>query len=185
MIKRTTLPLLALGLAAQAAPAADPAPFDLAGPALRVSVTHDGVTLPIAQVPNLAEGDRISIQADLPADQSAHYLLVAAFLRGATNPPPEKWFYRAESWTRKGRKGMTLTVPQGARQLALFLAPETGGDFSTLRNTVRAQPGAFVRASQDLNQASLDRSRLEDVRAKLPSLASRQANAYRWPISTP
>jgi hypothetical protein len=169
MIKRTTLPLLALGLVAQGAPAADPAPFDLAGPALRVSVTHDGVTLPIAQVPNLAEGDRISIQPDLPADQSAHYLLVAAFLRGATNPPPEKWFYRAESWTRKGRKGMTLTVPQGARQLALFLAPETGGDFSTLRNTVRAQPGAFVRASQDLNQASLDRSRLDTFLGALRS----------------
>jgi predicted amidohydrolase len=29
--------------------------------------------------------------------------------------------------------------------------------------------------------AELDRRRLEDVRAKLPSLASRQASAYRWP----
>jgi deaminated glutathione amidase len=29
--------------------------------------------------------------------------------------------------------------------------------------------------------AELDRSRLEEVRAKLPSLASRQADAYRWP----
>jgi deaminated glutathione amidase len=33
--------------------------------------------------------------------------------------------------------------------------------------------------------AELDRRRLEDVRAKLPSLASRQANAYRWPTRTP
>jgi predicted amidohydrolase len=29
--------------------------------------------------------------------------------------------------------------------------------------------------------AELDRSHLEDIRAKLPSLANRQANAYRWP----
>jgi hypothetical protein len=180
----TTLPLLALGLVTQAAPAADPAPFDLAGPALRVSVTHDGTTLPIAQVPNLAEGDRISIRADLPADQSAHYLLVAAFLRGATNPPPEKWFYQAQTWTRKGRKGLTLTVPPAARQLVLFLAPETGGDFSTLRNTVRAQPGAFVRASQDLNQASLDRSRLDTFLGALRSESGNNPDAAQQITTT-
>src|SRR5438034_1356030 len=29
--------------------------------------------------------------------------------------------------------------------------------------------------------AELDRAHLEDIRAKLPSLANRQANAYRWP----
>jgi deaminated glutathione amidase len=29
--------------------------------------------------------------------------------------------------------------------------------------------------------AELDRMRLDDIRAKLPSLANRQANAYRWP----
>jgi predicted amidohydrolase len=33
--------------------------------------------------------------------------------------------------------------------------------------------------------AELDRRRLEEVRAKLPSLASRQADAYRWPTPTP
>jgi deaminated glutathione amidase len=33
--------------------------------------------------------------------------------------------------------------------------------------------------------AELDRRRLDEVRAKLPSLASRQANAYRWPTPTP
>ena len=32
--------------------------------------------------------------------------------------------------------------------------------------------------------AELDRRRLDDVRAKLPSLASRQADAYRWPTPT-
>ena len=29
--------------------------------------------------------------------------------------------------------------------------------------------------------AELDRMRLDDIRAKLPSLANRQSNAYRWP----
>jgi deaminated glutathione amidase len=33
--------------------------------------------------------------------------------------------------------------------------------------------------------AELDRRRLDEVRAKLPSLASRQADAYRWPTPTP
>lgn len=141
--------------------------FDLAGPVLRVSVTHQGATLPIAQVPQLATGDRIAITADLPDDQSAHYLLIAAFLRGATNPPPDKWFFQAETWTKKGRKGLTLTVPDGAQQVALFLAPATGGDFRTLRNAVRGRPGAFVRATQELAQASLDRSRLETYLAAI------------------
>jgi predicted amidohydrolase len=33
--------------------------------------------------------------------------------------------------------------------------------------------------------AQLDRRRLEEVRSKLPSLASRQPEAYRWPTPTP
>jgi hypothetical protein len=67
---------------------ADPAPFDLTGPSLRVGVTHGTTTLPIAQVPRLATGDRVSIAADLAIgkkDEGARYLLVAAFLRGATS----------------------------------------------------------------------------------------------------
>jgi hypothetical protein len=140
---------------------AETAPFDLVGPTLRVSVTHDGTTLPIANVPQLATGDRITIKADFPTDQAARYLLVAAFLRGSTNPPPKDWFYQAESWTKKGRDGLSLTVPQGAQQIMLFLAPSTGGDFSTLRNAVQGKPGAFVRAAQDLAEASLDRRRLD------------------------
>jgi hypothetical protein len=145
------------------APAARPetAPFDLTGPTLRVSVTHGGATLPIARVPQLAAGDRITIKADFPTDQAARYLLVAAFLRGSTNPPPKDWFSRAESWTPKGREGLSLTVPEGAQQIVLFLAPSTGGDFPTLRNAVQGKPGAFVRAAQDLAEASLDRSRLD------------------------
>jgi hypothetical protein len=53
----------------------------------------------------------------------------------------------------------------------LFLAPETGGDFSTLRSAVRGKPGVFVRASQDLNQASLDRTRLEKYLSDVKEIA--------------
>jgi len=155
------LPALLIAAAAAAPALADPAPFDLAGPALRVSVTHGTDTLPIAEVPQLAEGDRIAVATDFPPDQAAHYVLVAAFLRGTTNPPPDEWFFHADSWTRKGRAGLFLTVPAGAQQVVLFLAPATGGDFPTLRNAVRGKPGAFVRAAQELAQAALDRARLD------------------------
>jgi hypothetical protein len=136
-------------------------PFDLAGPTLDVAVTHAGVTLPISQVPNLAAGDQVSIRADLPSTQTVRYLMVAAFLRGATNPPPETWFHPVQTWAEKAGEGLDITVPDGAQQVLLFLAPHTGGDFRTLVDAVRGRPGAFVRASQDLNQATLDRSRLD------------------------
>jgi hypothetical protein len=152
---------LLLWVTAAAAHAAA-APFDLAGPTLEVKVTRGATTLPIAEVPNLAAGDRIWIKADLPPTQSAHYLLIAAFLNGATNPPPANWFYRCQTWVDKcGRDGITVNVPKEAQQVLVFFAPETGGDFRTLVSAVRGRPGAFVRTSQDLNQAALDRSRLE------------------------
>jgi hypothetical protein len=141
---------------------ADAAPFDLAGPKLEVKITRAGKTLPVSEVPNLAVGDRVWIKADLPEGQSAHYLMVAAFLRGSTNPPPENWFFRQETWNRKSEDaGLTVTVPEGAQQVLIFLAPETSGDYRTLVSAVRGKPGSFVRASQDLNQAMLDRSRLD------------------------
>src|ERR1039457_2108987 len=173
MVSRNCLFLVAatLALAAVAAAHADPAPFDLAGPSLEVKVTRGLKTLPVSEVPNLAAGDRLWIHADLPATQSAHYLMVAAFLRGSTNPPPESWFFRCETWTRKcAQEGLTVTVPEDAQQLLLFLAPETGGDFKTLVNAVRGRPGAFVRTSQDLTQATLDRSRLEIYLAAIRAL---------------
>nr|WP_230461401.1 hypothetical protein [Sphingobium sp. CAP-1] len=142
--------------------AADPAPFELAGPSLKVSVTRGEQSLPIGQVPSLSEGDRLSVEADLPGDQGAHFILVSAFLRGATNPPPRDWVRFAETWKKKPKdKALSLTVPKGARQMALFLVPDTGGAEGTLADAVRGKPGEFVRATQDLNQASLDRSRLD------------------------
>lgn len=164
---------VAVSLASAAFAWADPAPFDLAGPKLEVKVTRAGKTLPISEVPNLAVGDRVWIKADLPEGQAAHYLMVAAFLRGSTNPPPENWFFRQETWNRKSEDaGLTVTVPEGAQQVVVFLAPETGGDYRTLLGAVRGKPGSFVRASQDLNQAMLDRSRLDTYLA-----AVRETNA--------
>jgi hypothetical protein len=136
--------------------------FDLTGPKIEINVTRAGKTLGIAGVPNLLPADRLWIHVDLPNDQSVHYLLVVAFLRGTTNPPPEDWFTRAETWNKQVQsEGVVVTVPKQAQQALLFLAPETGGDFSSLRSAVRSKPGAFVRAAQDLNQAGLDRTRAD------------------------
>ena len=150
---------------------ADPAPFDLAGPDLEVTVTRGGATLPISQVPNLAAGDSLWIKAALPPTQSAHYVLITAFLRGATNPPPPEWFFKCETWNRPcSEQGLTMTVPKDAQQVVVFLAPETRGDYRTLVDAVRGRPGAFVRSSQDLNQAALDRSRLEQYLTAIHAL---------------
>lgn len=157
----------------------DPAPFDLAGPVLEVDVARAGKTLPIAAVPNLAVGDKVSIKAHLPPGQSVHYLLVAAFLRGATNPPPENWFYSSETWNHRGKQGLQITIPQGAQQVLVFLAPETGGDFRTIVGAVRGQPGAFVRASQDLNQATLDRARLKVYLAAIRKISQSNPDSLK------
>ena len=144
----------------------DAPPFELPGPDLAITVTRGKVTLPIAQVPNLAQGDKIAIQADLPKQQGVHFLLVSAFLRGATNPPPDKWIDAARTWKDKEKdKALALTVPKGAEQMTLLLAPETGGAQGALSDAVRGKPGEFVRAGQELNQASLDHSRLETFMA--------------------
>jgi len=155
-----------LSLALLGCAQADTAAFDLPGPRIEVKVTRSGKTLPISQVPNLQAGDRLWLHAEIPENQSVHYLLIAAFLRGSTNPPPEHWLVKAETWNKQVRQeGIVVTVPEDAQQALLFLAPETGGDFSTLRSAVRGKPGAFVRASQDLDQAALDRSRLDQYLA--------------------
>lgn len=148
---------------AQRVARADSASFDLIGPKVEVRVQRAGQTLSISQVPHLQAGDRLWVHADLPDTQSVHYLMVVAFLRGATNPPPDSWFTRVETWSKPARdEGVFVTVPEEAEEALVFLAPETGGAFSTLRGTVRGKPGAFVRATQDLEQASLDRLRLEE-----------------------
>ena len=150
--------------------AADAPSFDLTGPKVDVHVKRGDLTLPIGQVPNLMPGDRLWIHPDLPESQSTHFVLVVAFLRGITNPPPPEWFTRVETWARAPRQeGVFVTVPDEAQQALIFLAPETGGDFSTLRAAVRGRPGAFVRATQDLQAASWDRMRLDAYLAEVKS----------------
>jgi hypothetical protein len=165
--------LLSLGRPAAAADAR----FDLVGPRINVRVTRNGVTLPIAEVPNLQPGDRIWLHPDLPPTQSVKYLLICVFLRGSTNPPPEDWFTRIETWQKDVREeGVFVTVPKEAQEAVLFLAPETGGDFSTLKSAVRGRPGIFVRASQDLAEAGFEQSRIEkyltDIRRVPPADAN-------------
>ena len=138
------------------------AAFDLAGPRIEVRVTRAGKTLPISLVPNLQAGDRLWIHPDMPEGESVRFLMIAAFLRGSTNPPPENWFTKSRNLEQaRARRRSRDHGAAGAQQAMIFLAPQTGGDFGTLRSAVRGKPGAFVRASQDLNQASLDRSRLD------------------------
>ena len=163
--------VLAAMLAFAIAASADPAPFDLAGPNLDVTVTRGGKTLPIAEVPNLAAGDRLWIKADLPADAvRALSAWCSRFLSGSTNPPPPELVLPLQDLDgqMRARTGLTVTVPEDAQQVLVFLAPETGGDFKTLVDAVRGRPGAFVRTSQDLNQAALDRSRLETLSRRHP-----------------
>jgi hypothetical protein len=167
---RRCLQLLLLWCLASTGLCADGPAFDLAGPKVDVHVKRGEVTLPISQVATLQAGDRLWVHPDLPESQSTHFVLVVVFLRGATNPPPPEWFTRVETWNRDVRsEGVFVTVPTEAQQAVLFLAPETGGDFSTLRAAVRGRPGAFVRATQDLQAASAERMRLEaylsDVKA--------------------
>ncbi|MDR3763544.1 MAG: hypothetical protein P4M01_05555 [Acidobacteriota bacterium] len=148
--------------------AEDGASFDLLGPQVEVNVTRGGRTLPIGQVPNLLAGDRIWVHPALPDNQQAKYLMVVAFLRGATNPPPDNWFTKAETWNKPiHAEGIVVTVPDGAQQALIFLAPQTGGDFNTLRNAVQGKPGAFVRAAVDLQLFSLNRARLEKYLAAI------------------
>ena len=108
---RVLLMLCCLPVAARAQ-----ARFDLTGPNVDVRVTRNGATLPIAAVPNLQPGDQLWVHPALPPTQSVHYLLIVAFLRGTTNPPPESWFTRVETWKSDVRtEGVNVIVPRGSR----------------------------------------------------------------------
>ena len=159
---------------------ADGHTFDLVGPRINMTVTRSGNTMAISKVTELLPGDQFWIRAEFPGDQSARYLLIVSFLQGPTNPPPENWFTRSETWTKQVREqGTSVTVPSGAGQVLLFLAPETGGDFATLRSTVRGRPGVFVRAAQDLEQASLDRTRLDKYLDEITKTSNADPNALK------
>ncbi len=148
----------------------DKARFDLAGPTIDIRVTRGGSTLPIAQVPNLQPGDKMWIKADLPPSQSNHLILIVAFLRGTTNEPPDNWFTEIDTWEKKTAEGTTITVPNEAEEALLFVAPETGGDFKTLRSAVKGKPGLFIRADADLNEASFEQQRIERYLAAMKTV---------------
>ncbi len=154
--------------------------FDLTGPRVDVRVTRAGITLPIAAVPNLQPGDSVWLHPALPPSQSVRYLLICVFLRGTTNPPPDDWFTRIETWNKKVRdEGVFVTVPAEAQQAILFLAPETGGDFSTLRSAVKGRPGIFVRASQDLTEAGFEQARIEKYLAEIKNVPPGDAEGLK------
>lgn len=154
---------------------AETAQFDLAGPSLDVTVSRGGQTLPIAAVPTLAPGDRISVSPRLTTQTSAHYLIVLSFLRSAVSPPQDRWFTRLDSW-RPDAGTLIAEVPKGATRAVLFLVPAKRGDFATLRGAVQGQPGAFLRAGHNLALASLDRQRLNTYLDQLGQLAASGSN---------
>ncbi|MGA8937795.1 MAG: hypothetical protein WB439_01400 [Acidobacteriaceae bacterium] len=161
-------------LAASLAPALhadDAARFDLVGPKIDVRVRRGATSLPIAEVPDLQTGDKLWIKADLPRTQSNHLILVVAFLRGTTNLPPDNWFTEIDTWDKKTIEGTTVTVPDGAEQALMFVVPQTGGDFKTLRSAVRGRPGLFIRSDVDLNEASFEQQRIERYLAAMQSVS--------------
>lgn len=161
-LQRTLTALLLSGAAVTPLCAQSGNRFDLTGPRVDVHVQRGDKSLPIAMVPNLQPGDKLTIHADLPTSQSVKMVLVVAFLRGSTNPPTDKFFTKIETWDKKVRsEGAVVTVPDEAQQALFFLAPETGGDYSTLKSAVQGRPGVFVRAAQDLNEASFEQARIE------------------------
>jgi hypothetical protein len=153
--------------------------FDLAGPKIDVRVTRGSTTLPIAQVPNLMAGDKIWVKADLPESQSNHLILIVAFLRGTTNEPPDNWFTEIDTWDKKTVEGTTVVVPDGAEEAIMFLAPETGGDFKTLRGAVKTRPGLFIRADADLNEASFEQQRIEAYLAAMKAVGAGDEKAIQ------
>jgi hypothetical protein len=178
IVLKVAVCLLAMSFTA-ALRADDKARFDLAGPTIDIRVTRGGSTLPIAQVPNLQSGDKIWIKADLPPTQSNHLILIVAFLRGTTNEPPDNWFTEIDTWEKKTAEGTTVTVPNEAEEALLFVAPETGGDFKTLRSAVKGKPGLFIRADADLNEASFEQQRIERYLAAMKTVPQDDSKAIQ------
>lgn len=168
-LSKIALFLSILGIAVAAR--ADDSRFDLAGPKIDVYVTRGATTLPISQVPSLLPHDILRVKADLPATQSNHLLLIVAFLRSTTNEPPDDWFTKVETW-RQPVEGTTIAVPDGAQKAIMFVAPETGGDFDTLRSAVKKNPGLFTRATVSLRKASLREQRIQRYLAGMRAVPS-------------
>ena len=120
-------------------------------------------TLPIAEVPNLQPGDRLWVHPDLPDSQSVHYLMVVVFLRGATNPPPDSWFTRVETWSKPVHdEGIFVIVPRKApKRHSSFSLPRPAEPSALCAPQSAASPAHSCAPRRICKQASLDRQRLE------------------------
>jgi predicted amidohydrolase len=92
-------------------------------------------------------------------------------------------------YTGKDHWHLLLRARAVENQLYVAAAAQVGetmpGKLSYGRSLIADPWGIVVAEAPDEETvivAEIDRSRLRDVRAKLPSFASRQAAAYRWPI---
>jgi deaminated glutathione amidase len=95
-------------------------------------------------------------------------------------------------YTGKDHWELLLRARAVENQYYVVAAAQVGetlpGRLSFGRSLIADPWGTVVATAPDeetVITAELDRRRLEEVRAKLPSLASRQAAAYRWPAPTP
>jgi predicted amidohydrolase len=91
-------------------------------------------------------------------------------------------------YTGKDHWEVLLRARAIENQLYVAAAAQIGetspGRWSYGRSLIADPWGLVVALAPDeetVISAELDRARLEDVRAKLPSLAQRQPSAYRWP----
>jgi len=132
----------------------------LAGPVFEVKFARSS-TLPASQVPNLAAATG-SAESGPATSQSAHYLTVVAFCAVPPITAGKRVFCMQDLDGKCATDGLTVTVPEGRGGVGVPGAA-AGGDFKTLVSAVRGRPGAFVRTSQDLNQAALDRSRWRNI----------------------
>ncbi|QVM86149.1 hypothetical protein HT578_09845 [Novosphingobium decolorationis] len=157
--------------------------FELRGPELVMEVTRGDTTLPAAQVPSLLAGDKVSLhlpKSEDPDDKLRDFLFVAAFLRGAVNPPPDDWIATGQGWKDKEKDNtLQLTVPEGAQQMVVLMVPRTQGAQGVLEDAVQGKPGEFVRAGGELYEASLDHARLETFMASIRAQGDRNPEALR------
>ena len=129
--------------------------------------------------PNLA-GRRPHLGSPQPTcEQSVHYILVAAFLRGVTNSPPQPGSPKRKHGTGRCGRKVSFSPFQKAHSCFYFSWLPKPAEISARcaqrfwEHPGHSTPGAFVRASQDLNRASLARSRLDGyltpVRRRYPA----------------
>ena len=115
-------------------------------------------TLPIAEVPNLLPGGRVAIKADFPGVAVGE---VPARRGSPARRHPAAGFlvHRVRDLTGMPRRWPLAPGAGGAAGAGVPRAP-VGNGFGPWSARL-GRPGAFVRAAQQLNQASLDRAQLE------------------------